>query len=47
MGTNFAQGAPLKRFGEAREIAGAATFLVSDDASDVNEIEVDGGMSQI
>jgi NAD(P)-dependent dehydrogenase (short-subunit alcohol dehydrogenase family) len=49
MGTNFAQGVPLKRFGEAREIAGAAAFLASNDASYVNgiEIEVDGGMSQI
>ncbi|MEP0263295.1 SDR family oxidoreductase [Dokdonia sp.] len=49
MGTNFAQGVPLKRFGEAREIAGAAAFLASDDASYVNgvELEIDGGMSQI
>lgn len=49
MGTSFAEGVPLKRFGEAREIAGAAAFLASDEASYVNgiELEVDGGMSQI
>lgn len=49
MGTNFAQGVPLKRFGEPQEIAGAVAFLASDDASYVNgvELEVDGGTSQI
>ncbi len=49
MGASFAQGVPLKRFGEAREIAGAAAFLASDEASYVNgiELEIDGGMSQI
>ena len=38
---------PLGRFGEAREIAAAAAFLLSDDASFVHaeELVVDGGMS--
>lgn len=49
MGTSFAAGVPLKRFGEAHEVAKAVAFLASDDASYVNgiELEVDGGMSQI
>jgi len=49
MGSSFAQGVPLKRFGESKEIAKAVTFLASDDASYVNgiELEIDGGMSQI
>ncbi len=49
MGAGFAQNVPLQRFGEPKEIAGAATFLASDDASYVNgiELEIDGGMSQI
>ncbi len=49
MGASFAQGVPLKRFGEANEVAGGVLFLASDEASYVNgiELEVDGGMSQI
>jgi len=49
MGASFASQNPLGRFGSAKEIANAATFLASNDASYVNgiELEVDGGMSQI
>ncbi|GAA0871780.1 SDR family oxidoreductase [Gangjinia marincola] len=49
MGANMAQSVPLSRFGEPQEIAAAAVFLASDDASYVNgiELEIDGGMSQI
>ena len=49
MGAGFAQGVPLKRFGESTEIAHGVLFLASDDASYVNgiELEIDGGMSQI
>jgi NAD(P)-dependent dehydrogenase (short-subunit alcohol dehydrogenase family) len=40
---------PMGRVGEADEIASAALFLASDDASFVNGIElfVDGGQAQI
>lgn len=49
MGKEFAQQVPLGRFGSSEEIAGAALFLASDDASYINgiEIEVDGGLSQV
>ena len=49
MGAAFAQNVPLSRFGEPQEVANAAVFLASDEASYVNgiELEVDGGMSQI
>jgi NAD(P)-dependent dehydrogenase (short-subunit alcohol dehydrogenase family) len=38
---------PLKRGGQPEELAGAVTFLASDDASYVNgqAIAVDGGLS--
>jgi NAD(P)-dependent dehydrogenase (short-subunit alcohol dehydrogenase family) len=40
---------PLGRLGEADEVAKAAVFLASDDASFVNgaELFVDGGLAQI
>ena len=40
---------PMKRFGEASEVARAITFLASDDASYIHatELTVDGGMSKI
>ncbi|MBQ0733145.1 SDR family NAD(P)-dependent oxidoreductase [Aquimarina celericrescens] len=49
MGKGFAQQVPLGRFGTSEEIAKAALFLASDDASYINgvELEVDGGLSQI
>ena len=49
MGASFAQGVPLKRFGQSQEVAHAVVFLASDDASYINgiELEVDGGTSQI
>ena len=49
MGAGFAQGVPLKRFGEPQEVAESVLFLSSAEASYVNgiELEVDGGLSQI
>ena len=49
MAEGFAQQVPLGRFGSADELAKAALFLASDDASYINgiELEVDGGLSQI
>ncbi len=49
MGKGFAQQVPLGRFGSSEEIANVALFLVSDDASFINgvDLEVDGGLSQI
>ncbi|WMX15989.1 MULTISPECIES: SDR family oxidoreductase [unclassified Aureispira] len=49
MGAGFAASVPLKRFGESNEIASAAVFLASNDASFINGIElsIDGGLSQI
>ncbi|MDT5100549.1 MAG: hypothetical protein QOC76_4286 [Mycobacterium sp.] len=45
----MAQGVPLGRIGEPDEIAAAALFLASDEASFVNGIEffVDGGHAQV
>ena len=45
----FASGIPLGRVGEPEEIAKAAVFLASDDASFITgtELFVDGGQSQI
>ncbi len=49
MGKGFAQQVPLGRFGASEEIANAALFLASEEASYVNgiDLEVDGGLSQI
>jgi NAD(P)-dependent dehydrogenase (short-subunit alcohol dehydrogenase family) len=46
---SFAAVVPLGRVGEPKEIAAAAAFLASDDASFVNGIEffVDGGQAQV
>lgn len=49
MGKGFASQVPLGRFGTSEEVANAALFLASDDASYINgvELEIDGGLSQI
>jgi len=49
MGKGFAAQVPLARFGTSEEVANAALFLASDEASYINgiELEVDGGLSQI
>ena len=48
-GSAVSQSVPLKRFGNADEIAKTVLFLASDDASYINgvEFEVDGGLSQV
>ena len=45
----FAKNVPLGRMGEPDEIAKAASFLASDEASYVNGVElfVDGGVAQV
>ncbi len=47
MGEQLVAQHPLGRFGSAEEVASAATFLLSDDASYISGVElvVDGGMS--
>lgn len=49
MGKGFAAQVPLARFGTSEEVANAALFLASDEASYINgiELEVDGGLSQV
>jgi NAD(P)-dependent dehydrogenase (short-subunit alcohol dehydrogenase family) len=49
MGKGFAAQVPLKRFGTSEEVANAALFLASEEASYINgiELEVDGGLSQV
>lgn len=49
MGKGFAQQVPLGRFGSSDEVAEAALYLASSDASYVNGIDlvVDGGLSQV
>lgn len=47
--SQFASAVPLGRMGESDEVANAALFLASDDASYVTGVElfVDGGMAQV
>ena len=49
VGKDIASRVPLGRFGSADEIAGAAVFLASNDASFMtgSEIAVDGGFAQV
>lgn len=49
MASSFPSMVPLGRFGEGREVAAAALFLASDDASFITgaEIPVDGGFAQV
>ena len=49
MGKEFAAQVPLGRFGSSDEVANAALYLASSDASYVNGIDlvVDGGLSQV
>ena len=49
MGKGFAAQVPLERFGSSEEVANTALFLVSEEASYINgvELEVDGGLSQV
>lgn len=49
MGKGFAQQVPLGRFGTSAEIANAALFLASSEASYINgvDLEIDGGLSQV
>ena len=49
MKEEFAKAVPLGRMGDPDEIAKAVSFLASDEASYVSEIElfVDGGVAQI
>lgn len=48
-GAQIVEGVPLGRFGTSPELANAALFLVSDQASFITgaELQVDGGMAQI
>jgi len=45
----YATGVPMKRLGEAEEVARGVAFLASDDASYITgvELNIDGGMGQL
>lgn len=49
LGQGFASQVPLGRFGSSEEVAKSVLFLVSDDSSYINGVElaVDGGLSQV